>query len=79
MSSSLDPDLAGRFVGPDLDPNCLRRISANDMSRQRVESNSHVCQPLMHRSQLKLSAFLLCFKLLKIVQHQHECLHLIIL
>ena len=58
MSSSLDPDLAGRFVEPDLDPNYLH-ISADGISRQRVESNSHVWQPLTHQSQLKLSAFLL--------------------
>ena len=60
MSSSLDPDLAGRFVEPDLDPNFLQRISADDISRQRVESNGHVWQPLTHQSQLKLSVFLLC-------------------
>ena len=36
MSNSLDPDQARHFVGPDLDPNCLRRLSADDTSRQRV-------------------------------------------
>ena len=33
-SNSLDPDQARRFVGPDLDPNCLQRLSAVGKSRQ---------------------------------------------
>ena len=38
MSNSLDPDQARHFVGPDLDPNCLQRLSADDeSSRQRVK------------------------------------------
>ena len=41
MSNSLDPDQARRFVrfvGPDLGPNCLPRVSADDTPRQRVEA-----------------------------------------
>ena len=34
MSSSLDPDQARHVVGPDLDPNCLQRLSADDTSMQ---------------------------------------------
>ena len=30
MSNSLGPDQAQRFVGPDLGPNCLPRLSADD-------------------------------------------------
>ena len=30
VSKSLDPDQARRFVGPDLGPNCLQRLSAGD-------------------------------------------------
>ena len=30
VSNSLDPDLARHFVGPDLGPNCLQRLSADD-------------------------------------------------
>ena len=37
VSTSLDPDQARQFVGPDLDPNCLQRLSADDMGRQRVK------------------------------------------
>ena len=37
MSNSLDPDQARRFVGPDLCPNCLLRLSADVTGiRQRV-------------------------------------------
>ena len=33
MSNSLEQDQARHFVGPDLDPNCLQRLSADDKSR----------------------------------------------
>ena len=33
MSNSLDPDQARHFVGPDLGPNCLQRLSADNTSR----------------------------------------------
>ena len=39
MSNSLDPDQARRFVGPDLGPNCLPSLSADDTGRQRVKAN----------------------------------------
>ena len=32
--NSLDPGQARHFVGPDLDPNCLQRLSADDTSMQ---------------------------------------------
>ena len=38
VSNSLNPDLARRFVVPDLGPNCLQRLSADDTSRQRVNA-----------------------------------------
>ena len=31
-SNSLDPDQARRYVGPDLGPKCLHRLSADDTS-----------------------------------------------
>ena len=34
VSNSLKPDQAGQNVGPDLDQNCMERLSANDTSRQ---------------------------------------------
>ena len=36
MSKSLDPDQAQHFVGPDLGPNCLQRLSADDTRKQKV-------------------------------------------
>ena len=36
MSNSLDPDQARLSVGPDLDPNCLQRLSADVKSRQKL-------------------------------------------
>ena len=35
MPNSLDPDQGPLFVGPDLDQNCLQRISADNTSWQR--------------------------------------------
>ena len=32
---------AGRSVGPDLDPNRLQRLSADNTSRQRVKARLH--------------------------------------
>ena len=37
MSNSLDPD---PFVGPDLGPNCLSRLSADDTGRGRVNDTN---------------------------------------
>ena len=39
VSNSLDPDQARRSVGPDLGPNCLKRLSADDTRRQRVNES----------------------------------------
>ena len=33
VSNSLEPDQARRFFGPDLGPNCLQKVSADDTSR----------------------------------------------
>ena len=38
ISNSLDPDQAPYFVRPDLGTYCLQRISADNSSRQRVNS-----------------------------------------
>ena len=42
MTNSLDPDQARRIVGPDLGPNCLPRLSADDTGRQRVNTSSGI-------------------------------------
>ena len=41
-SNSLDPTQAQRNVGPDLGPNCLQKLSADDTSRQRVNIQSKI-------------------------------------
>ena len=35
MTNCLDPDQARRSVGPDLGPNCLQRLSADDESHRQ--------------------------------------------
>ena len=41
MSNSLDPDQARHFIEPDLSPNCLQVLSAEDTSRQRDNECKH--------------------------------------
>ena len=36
MSNSLDSDQVRHFVGPDLGPNCLQRLSADGSSRHYI-------------------------------------------
>ena len=38
-SNSLDPDQARSFVGPDLGPNCLPRLSADDTGKAYLISS----------------------------------------
>ena len=54
MSNSLDPDQAQRFVGPDLGPICLQRLSADNTSRslsrhgfRKGELPADQCLPLI--------------------------------
>ena len=45
VSNSLDLDQAQHSVGPDLGPNCLQRLSADDKvatSRQRVNTRKQM-------------------------------------
>ena len=37
VANSLDPDQAQHFVEPDLGPNCLQKLSADDTRRYRVK------------------------------------------
>ena len=39
VSNSLDPDKAGHYVGPDLVPNCLKKLSTDNTRRQRVQKS----------------------------------------
>ena len=38
VSNNLDPDQARQFVKPNLGPNCLQKLSADDTSRQKVKT-----------------------------------------
>ena len=40
VSNSLEPDQVRHFVVPDLGPNCLQKLSADDTDRQRVSALS---------------------------------------
>ena len=37
VSNSFDPDQAQHFVRPDLGPNCLQMLSADDTCKQRIK------------------------------------------
>ena len=41
VSSSLAPDQTRHFVRPDLGPNCLQKLSANETSRRRVNQRAY--------------------------------------
>ena len=47
MSNSLDLDQVRQNVGPDLVPNCLQRLSADDTCRQSI-LHSHSCMQHMY-------------------------------
>ena len=42
VSNSFYPDQARQYVGPDLDPNCLQRLSADDTSKYRVRRRGYL-------------------------------------
>ena len=39
VSNDFDPDQARHFVGPDLGPNCLQRLSADNKSKRLIQNN----------------------------------------
>ena len=51
MLNRLDPDQARLFVRPDLGPNCLQRLSADDTNtnRQRVTWNTVIISVFFYR------------------------------
>ena len=44
VSNGLDPDQDRRYVGPDLGPSCLQRLSADDRTPARKEFRFYQCQ-----------------------------------
>ena len=67
VSNSLDSNQARRFVGPDLGPNCLQRLSADDTSRQRGKQlvcNATSASRSITRVLISLSTITTCLGLL---------------
>ena len=65
MSNNLDPDQARCFVGPDLGPNCLQMLSADDTRRQRVKQyfmygDWHLVYGVRENKMFRLNCYLLC-------------------
>ena len=48
VTNGLDPDDAQCFVGPDLGSNCLQMLSADDSSRQRINSITKASQNILY-------------------------------
>ena len=59
LSSSLDPDRARLFVGPDLGPNCLQKFSADDTLEQKVFTVAGTGE-VPNYSQIIDNAYLVC-------------------
>ena len=51
VSNSLDSDQARLFVGPDLGPNCLQRLSAGDDTSRQNANTTVTCQITMNPCQ----------------------------
>ena len=45
VSNSLDPDQTRHFVVPDLDPNCLQKLSANNTHKYKEVQTNNCFQP----------------------------------
>ena len=48
VSNNLHPDHARHFVGPDLDPNCLQRLSADALVGKELKDMTKNCDKLIH-------------------------------
>ena len=45
LSNRLDPDQAQHFVGSDLGPNCLQKLSADDTGMFKFSKRQKLCNP----------------------------------
>ena len=54
---SLDPNQAPYFVGLDLGPNCLQRLSADKTGRQRIKYALKRSSPVRQQGYLKIHHF----------------------
>ena len=59
MSNGLDPGQARRYVGPDLGPNCLQRLSTDDKVR-RWQAKSYVFAILLEDFAISSKCSLTC-------------------
>ena len=51
VSNSFDPGQDRRFVGPDLGPNCLQRLSADDkFTASKERDKNHSLQPMSQKA-----------------------------
>ena len=57
MSNNLDPDQARHFVRPDLGPNCLLKLSADEASRKIVKWNLTIADILLEHSLKNINSF----------------------
>ena len=62
MSNSLDTE---RFVGPDLGPNCLPRLSADDTGRQKVNMTAQLSVLLLFLFFIGFTVKFLNFRMLE--------------
>ena len=54
MSNSLDQDQARDFLGPDPGPNSLQRVSADDISSQRVKLRARTLRTPQARKDISI-------------------------
>ena len=61
VSNSLDPDQTRHFVGPDLGPNCLQRLSADATNRQsyKISLSDHSNQLFNKKLSIRVVHFLI--------------------
>ena len=67
MSNSLDPDHARHSVGPDLDPSCLQRLSADNKIRRWQAKSNDTCKDnrwLTYINAINESCFCVIFHLM---------------
>ena len=68
VSNSLESDQAGHIVGPDLGPNCLQKLSADDTVRWRVK----VRRNLKMTSAAKSRWHFTCLRTVLNLEHLHR-------
>ena len=74
MANSWDPDQARRFVGPDLGPNCLSRLSADDTGRQRVKEDYLPSLLASKAFRYRVCFFFFFFSFLFYIRNASSCL-----